>query len=223
MSEYCFYIVGVGGTGSLLARDLPQLLISYRQHEMCLIDGDTVEKKNLTRQRFQPDDVGCNKAVAMAKKINSFYPIVCDAMDQYISDRELLAKIRKSEKIPVIIGCVDNDATRRLLEKTFQKLETAVYIDSANSAYSGNVFACAKHNGTCYGKTRGQVRQLGHKDRNPAEMSCIDRTGSGELQYFVTNAKMAVCILEHCFSLIQAGDPVMTGVTKVDRFEEIHY
>lgn len=223
MADYCFYIVGCGGTGSLLARDLPQLLIKYQNHEMCLIDGDVVEKKNLTRQRFQKTDVGCNKAIALAAKINSFYPIECDAMDLYLTDSELLTKIRQSSKIPVIIGCVDNDATRMILENTFRQLKTAVYIDSANSAYSGNVFACVKHNGNRFGKTRGQARQLSRTDKNPAEKSCSERAAAGELQYFVTNAKMAVCVLEHCFSLIQAGDPVMTGVTKIDRFEEIHY
>ena len=223
MPDYCFYIVGCGGTGSLLARDLPQLLIQYRNHNMCLIDGDVVERKNLVRQRFQEFDVGWNKAIALARKINSFYPIDCDVMDLYVTDNELLEKIERSSKIPVIIGCVDNDATRRILEDTFRKINTGVYIDSANSAYSGNVFACAKSKGKYHGKTRRQARQLGKSDRNPAELSCVERAANGELQYFVTNAKMAICLLEHCFSLVQAGDPFMTGVTKIDRFEEIHY
>lgn len=223
MADYCFYIVGVGGTGSLLARDLPQLLLQYRNHSMVLIDGDVVERRNLIRQRFQSGDVGMNKAIAMANKINSFYPVECEAMDIYLTDKELLARIGRSEAIPVIVGCVDNNATRLILENTYKELKTAVYIDSANSAYSGNVFCSVKSNGKYYGKTRKQAKQLKQKDRNPTELSCTERADAGELQYFVTNLRMANCVLEHCFSLIQAGDPVITGVTKIDRFTEIHY
>ncbi|MBP3868922.1 MAG: ThiF family adenylyltransferase [Solobacterium sp.] len=225
MADYCFYIVGVGGTGSLLARDLPQLLLSVRgqDHSMCLIDGDTVERKNMIRQRFQSHDVGYNKAIALARKINSIYPVECTVIDQYLTDKELLCAIEKDHRIPVIIGCVDNDATRRLLEKTFRQIETGVYIDSANSAYSGNVFSVIKSKGVYYGKTRGQAKQLGTKDKNPAEMSCIERSAAGELQYFITNAKQAVCILEHCFCLITEGEPKITGVTKLDRFAEVHF
>ena len=42
--KYLFVIVGVGGTGSLLARDIPKLLIDT-PHRMTIIDGDTVEEK----------------------------------------------------------------------------------------------------------------------------------------------------------------------------------
>lgn len=223
MPKYCFYIVGIGGTGSLLARDLPQLLMSSHGHEMVLIDGDVVERKNMIRQRFQAHDIGSNKAIALAKKINSFYPVECEAMDLYLTSKELLSKIQKSSAVPVIIGCVDNDSTRRLMEKTFRAIDTGVYIDSANSAYSGNVFCCVKSGGQYVGKTRGQARVLGKKDKNPAEMSCVERSASGELQYFITNLKMATCVLEYCFSLISSGEPVITGVTKIDRFAEVHY
>ena len=46
-----FIIVGVGGTGSLLARDIPKLIIK-QPHKRVLIDGDTVEEKNMVRQSY---------------------------------------------------------------------------------------------------------------------------------------------------------------------------
>lgn len=48
-TRYKFYVIGVGGTGSLLARDLPKLLLGT-SHKMMLLDGDTVESKNIERQ-----------------------------------------------------------------------------------------------------------------------------------------------------------------------------
>lgn len=38
-TRYKFYVIGVGGTGSLLARDLPKLLLGT-SHKMMLVDGD---------------------------------------------------------------------------------------------------------------------------------------------------------------------------------------
>lgn len=220
--KFIFYIIGVGGTGSLLARDLPQLLIGTK-HRMMLIDGDVVERKNVVRQSFQTQDIGWNKAIALARKINTFYDIKCLAYDRYI-DADSLVKLIGEKPVgmtPIIIGCVDNDATREQLEKAAERLSEAVYIDSANSAYSGNVYVTAISNERHYGSFRSEVYPLA-RDKSPLEMSCEEQAAAGNLQYMVTNARMAVCLLEHCFNLI-SDEPVMVGVTKIDRFTEIHY
>ncbi|PXX79753.1 hypothetical protein [Dielma fastidiosa] len=39
-----FVIIGTGGTGSLLARDLPKLLLNTSS-KMVIVDGDQVEQK----------------------------------------------------------------------------------------------------------------------------------------------------------------------------------
>ena len=129
--RYMFYIVGVGGTGSLLARDLPKLLTDTR-NRMCLIDGDVVEKKNIVRQGYQQQDVGDNKAVALSRKINSLYDTNCIFMDQYINDENLINLIKSYKAyIPVILGCVDNDKTRKIIEKVIndKDLKYCYYID----------------------------------------------------------------------------------------------
>lgn len=217
---YCFYIVGVGGTGSLLARDLPRL-IAGTVHHMILIDGDTVEKKNIERQSFQEFDIGLNKATAMVRKINSLFPACAEAVDKYITSRELHELIRRRSEIPVIIGCVDNDATRKLLEDAFSHQPAAVYIDSANSEYSGNVFVCIKNGRQKYGVIRSEAYDLAD-DKKPTDKSCMELIASGETQYFVTNARMAGCVLEHCFNLLN-NEMKIAGVTKIDRFAEVHY
>lgn len=220
--KFLFYIVGIGGTGSLLARDLPQLLIGTK-HRMMLIDGDTVERKNVARQSFQTQDIGWNKAIALARKINTFYDIECLAFDNYIDQVSLNRLINDgpADMTPVILGCVDNDATREQMELAVKGMNRAIYIDSANSAYSGNVYVTAKANDRFYGSFRSEVYPL-EKDKSPLELSCQDQAVAGNLQYLVTNAKMAICMLEHCFNLI-SDEPLMVGVTKIDRFTEIHY
>ncbi len=217
---YRFYVIGIGGTGSLFVRDLARL-IAGTDHSLVLIDGDIVEKKNVARQCFQKMDIGHNKARAMARKINSFYEIDCEAIDAYVTENELAREIGRYSIIPVIIGCVDNDATRKLLENTFRKQITAVYYDAANSAYSGNVYASIRYRGQQYGPCRSDIYELAD-DKKPTDRSCLDLITEGNLQYMVTNAKLANCLLEHCFNLLH-DEMIITGVTRIDRFTEVHY
>ena len=215
-----FYIVGVGGTGSLLARDLPKLLIGT-YHKMCLIDGDRVDKSNLVRQSYQEHDIGEYKSYALAKKINTFYDIKCECINKYITADELLWDIKNSGSfVPVIVGCVDNDKTRKLLENTFNKLDAVFYLDSANSKESGNIYVVAKQGDELRGKLRSQVYELS-KDIHPLDKSCQAQTAKGEVQYLITNAHMALCLLQHIHDLLKGN--LKVGVSNVGRFTEVHY
>lgn len=214
-----FVVVGTGGTGSLLARDLPKLLLGTSS-KMVVVDGDCVEYKNMKRQAYQEHDIGENKAVALAKKINAFHGELCETIDKYITRNELIEFIaQRNDYYPVLIGCVDNDATRILLEQTFRHLHNAVYIDSANSEYDGDVYTALNHHDVIYGTLRSMVYKLENKD-HPVEKSCQE-LAADNVQYLVTNLKMATVLLEHC-SNIMAND-LKGGVTRVKRFEEVHY
>ena len=68
---YCFIIVGAGGIGGNVARDLPKLMTGRSNDKMIIIDGDKVEEKNCVRQPYQKQDIGQNKARVLARKINS--------------------------------------------------------------------------------------------------------------------------------------------------------
>ena len=215
-----FVIVGVGGTGSLLARDIPKLLIGS-DHLMILVDGDKVEKKNMVRQSYQEHDIGEYKAVALSSKINSFYGDVCEAIHTYITKDELIVKLQESyhSYVPVLVGCVDNDATRKILEHTFNVLDDCIYLDSANEKYEGNVYVTAKADGKKVGKLRSEVYELS-KDRHPTEKSCQE-LAANNIQFLMTNAKMATCLLEHISAIV--SNDLKAGVSVVKRFEQVHY
>ena len=199
--KYVFIVVGVGGTGSLVARDLPKLLI-HTNSEMVLIDGDIVEEKNMVRQAYQQHDIGENKANALAKKINTFYGNICESVDHYITKDEILELLKKYEQhIPVLIGCVDNNKTRILLEHTFKQLDECIYIDSANSEYEGDVYVVVKSGQETVGKLRGDAYKF-DLDKHPTEKSCEAQAAAGNTQYMVTNLKMANMVIEHILSLI---------------------
>lgn len=217
---YLFIVIGCGGIGGAVARDLPKL-IEKTNHRMILVDGDKVEKKNTIRQPYQSQDIGYNKARALSKKINSFYKINCLSFDKYITNEELdMITNRYKDLWPCYLGCVDNDATRLLIEHSFKKNQNAAYIDGANSEYEGNIYFAKIVEGKQIGPVRSDVYTLSN-DVNPGLIGCEEQLSTGKTQYFITNNKVASIILEKIDSLITQNDK--QGVTIVERFKTISY
>ena len=219
--EYLFIIIGVGGIGGSVARDLPKLLIGSN-HKLLLVDGDIVEDKNCKRQPYQSQDIRLKKSRVLARKINSFYDIDCEFYSKYITKDELAFLInQRPDYIPFFIGCVDNDATRKLIETTYLNYSDAVYIDGANSEFEANVYVSYKKQNIKYGPIRSEVYEL-LTDKNPGLASCEEKIAKGQVQYLITNNKVASSILEHIFPFITHEENKYEGVTDIGRFKEIH-
>lgn len=92
------YIIGAGGVGSWLA---PSLCMLIGRENVVLIDGDTLEKKNLNRQLFTEQDIGRNKAEALAEKYG------CEAIGKWYS-----FGLMEHMKQDSILCCVDNNPAR---------------------------------------------------------------------------------------------------------------
>ncbi len=218
--SFIFIVIGCGGIGGSVASELPKFIMNSR-HKMLIIDGDIVEEKNCKRQPYQNQHIGLNKARALAKKINSFYNIDCLFYDKYLTDCELdiLAK-KYHEYIPIFVGCVDNDATRKLIEQTYNKQDRSILIDGANSEYEGNVYVSYKKDNVLRGPIRGQVYDLSN-DINPGLKGCEQQIAEGAIQFLITNRKVATVMLEHIHAILT--NQIKVGVSVVKRFETIHY
>lgn len=59
------YIIGCGGIGSWLA---PSLCLLVGRENLVLVDGDSIEEKNLNRQLFSERDIGKYKVHALREK-----------------------------------------------------------------------------------------------------------------------------------------------------------
>jgi hypothetical protein len=59
------YIIGCGGVGSAI---VPSFCLLKEPGDITLIDGDKLERKNLNRQLFDPNQIGQNKAQALGNK-----------------------------------------------------------------------------------------------------------------------------------------------------------
>lgn len=143
-------VVGTGGTGGYVVQYLCRLLyglqrpVSNLPITLTLMDGDTVEDGNLLRQHFLPQDVGRSKALVLAERFGTVYQFPVMAVPQYLTTPDglddLIASPRAgvsayhSRPWDVVVGCVDNHATRQLLDQIFQRFADLIYIDAGNDA-----------------------------------------------------------------------------------------
>jgi hypothetical protein len=138
-------IVGAGGTGSNLIQQFAQMYQSYRNDGFLLLaDPDGIEEKNMTNQLFTPGTIGRKKAEVLAKRYSAAYNLnIHSYTEGYIESVELLKSLYSTEYInipnysrydmmvlPILIGCVDNNWTRRIFHEFFEKVPTLLYLDA---------------------------------------------------------------------------------------------
>lgn len=119
------YIVGVGGVGSWLAEAMVRLVDPIL---VTLIDGDTLEQKNLDRQLFTKDQIGMNKAVALGAKLG------CRGIDQFFNP--LLINLSEDDWI---MCCVDNNPGRMAVLQAADATGCKV-VFAANEVHSSEAY-----------------------------------------------------------------------------------
>ena len=120
------YLIGVGGVGSFLAETLCRL---HRPAEITLVDGDTLERKNLDRQLFRDSEIGQKKSKALSGRLK------CRFIEQWYS--EALVAHSKQDWI---IGAVDNNAARRSILLSVD-LSGCRAVLAANETHSSEAYA----------------------------------------------------------------------------------
>ena len=146
-------IVGLGGTGSQVARSAARILYDMkvrRMHtpQLVLIDGDTIEMKNVGRQLYTAADVGQSKAHVLMRRFN------CALGLNTVGIAEPLNAEKHFERHSggIVIGAVDNHLARQELSR----VRNAVWIDCGNHHAAGQV---------CVGNTDDRELMLRHLDK----------------------------------------------------------
>lgn len=127
-------VVGLGGTGSHLARNLARLLVHCRQNrqsvpELVFVDPDIVEEKNIGRQLFSPVELHQSKAVALARRYNYALGLEINAICEPLNAEKHIGRN------DLICGCVDNHHARREIARA----EGHTWIDAGNDFDHGQV------------------------------------------------------------------------------------
>lgn len=227
-------IIGAGGNGGYF---IPQLIrqISLQNrmlrlenkglHTITIIDADSVEDKNLTRQNFLPRDVGMNKAEVMAHRYGAAFGVEVNFITEYLDGAPMLQDIiQRGNGIPVVVGAVDNNKTRAIVHEVFKKTKNMFWLDAGNEEWAGQVVI-----GYNAGKPVNEKEKAPHlfnipcvtdiypeileaTDKLPHEMSCAERAVSNPQNIF-TNQTAANLMLGFANTILTANTRAGEGLT----------
>lgn len=112
-------VIGAGGTGCQVVTSLARINCALMQlgHpgiHVTVIDGDIVTKANLGRQLFSSSEIGINKAIVLATRINRFFGFDWDAETENYPNED-------STTGNITITCVDNVSARIKIGKFLRK------------------------------------------------------------------------------------------------------
>ncbi|HYG60722.1 MAG TPA: ThiF family adenylyltransferase [Symbiobacteriaceae bacterium] len=205
-------IVGAGGIGSALFQDLCRFL--PHTLDIHLVDGDTVEGKNIQRQMFSRKDLGRNKAEALQEK--GTMALGLDRIYHhawFLEGSHQLHQIAQHYSRVTLVGAVDNHPARRVMEAWVQQAadkRTVYYVDCANEESRGEVVAVFADKAGVQGAFRSQVDPAVLTDDrgDPLKKSCNQLLDEGNRQVLATNRKAAIIALECIDAHLKGETPV---------------
>ena len=214
-------VVGCGGTGSHYIKELGRLLYGMEAGDrvrLILVDGDSVEEKNLVRQAFLVQDIGRNKAQVMSEILCQAYGIRSEYYDAYIDAPADLEKLVGKNDMVLLVGCVDNHQCRQSMHRFYQARQHCIYMDSANEYSAGEVIIGSKIGGIEMYADRCQYfpEVLEVKEVKRSEESCEVLNVSSP-QHMLTNQLAAWILLVNTQKFLD--DEWVGGVFFFDAFK----
>lgn len=123
-------LIGLGGVGSIVARYLTAFLASIDEPtRLVLIDGDEFEPRNAERMLFSR----CGNKAAVVR--DDLLPLVeaesltIAAVEEYATDENLARLVAEGD---VVLLCVDNHATRKLMSDHCRGLGDVCLVSGGN-------------------------------------------------------------------------------------------
>jgi hypothetical protein len=139
-------IVGVGALGSHVT------LLLRNEAQLKVVDFDRIEHKNVLAQFHSKPNVGKNKAQALQQTLNFLYGVKVDAVPHKL----IVDNLSLLTGVDLIIDCVDNGATRRLIQEHVRSIVQVGDLTFAKGTLAGPHPACL-HGALAPGGDFGQV------------------------------------------------------------------
>lgn len=215
-------LVGAGGTGSRVVDMFTQLMYSLEGQKDILFtiyEGDLVESKNVLRQKFTEADVTYNKGDVLVNRYGNVYGISerLGSVPNYAEDPDSLVEVLKSgDGFPILVGAVDNNASRQVMHQAFMIMDNLFYIDAGNGVvtddpedngkWTGQVVVGLKMNGKVILHPVAELYPDVLADTNTKlpSQSCGDTVVS-EPQLMATNAMSAMIVFAYLNNIIAQG------------------
>lgn len=169
-----YYLIGAGGTGSILFDPLTRYLRTYyakqeNSHRLFVIDGKEVGETKLDRQLFGIEHIGMNKAEAIVKKY-ALDPNVITSIPSYLDRRN----IKNITEDAMILIAADNFPVRARIEKQALRLNSVTVINGGNEMTDGSLQIFIRREGVNITPplSQGHPEILRNDRRDPAMLSC---------------------------------------------------
>jgi molybdopterin/thiamine biosynthesis adenylyltransferase len=194
-------VIGLGGIGATVAYGMAQFL-AYRVpgSRLFVADGDAYEEHNRERTRFVAS--GVNKAVAQAEELNAAFghALTVIPVNRWITPSTVHRVVTERD---LVLLCVDNHKTRKLVSDRVARLADCVLISCGNDGIENG------QTGT-FGNVQIYIRRKGHNvtnplprfhpeiarptDKRPDEIGCVALAASSG-QIGITNLAVAAASL----------------------------
>lgn len=139
-------VIGTGGIGLCL---LPVLCryVNYKEAlfpdpNIHLVDGDEFEERNRERQAFRAE--GNKAAVTAAELSEQFGRINFVAHETYVDVDNVVRHVREND---IVLLCVDNHKTRKLVSDRASELRNVTVISGGNDLVDGDILVHIRRDG----------------------------------------------------------------------------
>ena len=182
------YVIGCGGVGSWLAAALVRLAGS---ENVILVDGDTLEEKNLDRQLFTEEEIGRNKAEALASRLK------CKGNGNWY-DRFNFTHSQHDW----LLCCADNNPARSEV-LTACDVHGCRAIIAANETHSSEAYFYQPQWKDTENDPRVYYPEIDTDESNNPQRAAIGCTGEAQLQnrQLVTANFMAAALAGHLYTV----------------------
>ncbi|WP_051051787.1 ubiquitin-activating E1 family protein [Paenibacillus sonchi] len=139
---YYIVLIGSGGTGGYAVQRITKQMSAFSdvRSYLMLADPDVIEERNLLRQPFITRDLGLKKSEVLSSRYGSTYGLkIGSSAEKYIESVEELESLfshtsylhsQRQYIQKVLIGAVDNDFSRKIMNDYFNHSDDLVYIDA---------------------------------------------------------------------------------------------
>ena len=202
-------VIGCGGIGlcliPVLTRFINYSVDKFPVSEIHLIDGDVYEEKNRSRQGFS--DFGPKATVTANGLRKEFGRTTIYDHPVYLDDDNIVRHIREND---LIMMCVDNHTSRKLVSERVSELDNVTLISGGNDETDGNVMIHIRRNGenitppiTQYHKEISSPKDL-HPNQLNQPGSCT-RIANEKPQIVIVNNLIAATMLSAFYNLTDSS------------------
>lgn len=204
-------VIGCGGIWSYLWKPAARMLEHTKgaPKRLALVDGDHFTPSNAVRQDMIDADLMRNKAAVYVERFAVEFPTIkVSVIPEFVTKKNIEQLIPDGS---LVLSCVDNHATRRLIAEHARKLKNCTVVTGASDMTAGNIHVQIIEEGKVQTKgideTHDEVKN--GKDRNPGELSCEERAklpGGG--QQMVANV-MTASIMSVAMWKLMSGEEII--------------